>query len=105
MNTAAGTTSRTRTYFRNQEAQALHRIPGMDKLLAARGSDLPKVEAEYPDAAFALQIISNPFISDRELGAIRMEAYASILHGENLADVRFRYEKQTDAYIQRHAWD
>ena len=60
---------------------------------------------KYPDAVFALQIISNSFVNDREVGTIRMDAYAAILDGEAIADVRYKYDRQMDAYLTRHNWD
>ena len=94
-----------REFFRQREAASLRRIPGIRELLRANGDQRPELEAKYPDAVFALQIISNPFVNDREVGAIRMEAYAAILDGKAIADIRYRYERQMDAYVARHNWD
>ena len=63
------------------------------------------LEQKYPDAVFALQIISNPFIRDREVGAIQMEAYSAILDGNAISDVRYKYNRQMEAYVARHNWD
>jgi hypothetical protein len=60
---------------------------------------------EFCDAAFALEIISNPFIADRELGAIQMEAYSAILNGEAISGVHYKYDRQVDAYLTQHNWD
>ena len=49
----------------------------------------------------ALQIILNPFVNDREICVIRMDAYAAILDGESIADVRYTYDRQMDAYLAR----
>ena len=38
-------------------------------------------------------------------GAIHQEAYFSILKGESLKNIRFRYEKEMDAYVREHMWD
>lgn len=94
-----------REFFRQREAAALRRIPGVRELLRASGDQRAALEQKYPDAVFALQIISNPFVNDREVGAIRMEAYAAILDGRAIADVRYRYDRQMDAYVTRHNWD
>ena len=94
-----------REFFRQREAAALRRIPGVRELLKANPDQRPGLERKYPDAVFALQIISNPFIKNREVGAIQMEAYAAILDGEAISDVRFRYDRQMDAYVARHNWD
>jgi hypothetical protein len=34
-----------------------------------------------------------------------MEAYSSILNGDAIADVHFKYDRQVDAYMTRHNWD
>lgn len=95
----------SRELFRQREETALRCIPGVRELLRANGEQRPVLERKYPDALFALQIISNPFIKDREVGAIQMEAYAAILDGKAIGDVRYKYERQMDAYVARHNWD
>ena len=94
-----------REFFRQREAAALCRIPGVRELMNANADHRSVLEQKYPDAAFALNIISNPFIADRELGAIQMEAYSSILNGDAIPDVHFKYDRQLDAYMTRHNWD
>lgn len=94
-----------REFYHQREAAALRRIPGAWELMYASEDLRPILEREYPHAAFALEILTNPFVADRELGAIRMEAYASILDGKNPAEVRRRYESQQEEYLQRHSWD
>ena len=83
-----------REFFRMREENALRRIPGVRELQRATPEQRGAVEIKYPDAIFALQIISNPFVNDREVGAIRMDAYAAILDGEAIADVRYKYDRQ-----------
>ena len=85
------------------EADVFSKIPGMAQLRAARED--PGLRAKYPDAAFALMTAENLFTGDREQCAIHQEAYFSILQGENLKNVRFRFEKEMDAYVQAHMWD
>ena len=63
------------------------------------------LEKKYPEAVFALKILSNPFVPDRELGAIRMEAYSAILNGDSISSVQYKYDRQMDAYVTRHNWD
>ena len=94
-----------REFFRQRETAALLRIPGVRELMNASADHRSVLEQKYPDAAFALNIISNPFIADRELGAIQMEAYTAILNGESIADVRYKYDRQIDTYVIRHNWD
>lgn len=107
MNTATSSTVQmnSREFIQKKEAEALHRIPGVRELLGAYADQRPTLEEMYPDAAFALQILSNPFVADREIGAIRMEAYSSILNGESVTAVHYRYDRQMDAYVARHSWD
>lgn len=85
------------------EADAFSKIPGMAQLRTARED--PKLRAKYPDAAFALMAAENLFTGDREQCAIHQEAYFSILQGESLKNVRFRFEKEMDAYVKEHMWD
>ena len=94
-----------REFFRQRESAALRRIPGVRELLRATAEHRPMLEQKYPDAMFALQIISNPFVNEREVGAIRMEAYSAILDGKAISDVRYKYDRQMDAYVARHNWD
>ena len=94
-----------REFFRQREAAALCRIPGVRELMSAKGNQRTTLEQTYPDAAFALEIISNPFIADRELGAIQMEAYSAILNGEAISGVHYKYDRKVDAYLAQHNWD
>lgn len=94
-----------RASFRQREAAALCRIPGVRELMNAKGNQRSTLERKYPNAAFALEIISNPFIADRELGAIQMEAYSAILNGDAISDVHFKYDRQVDIYLPQHNWD
>lgn len=94
-----------REIFLQREADALRRIPGVRELLGAYADQRPALEQKYPDAAFALKVCSNPFIADRELGSIQMEAYSAILNGDAIADVHYKYDRQMDAYVNRHNWD
>ena len=94
-----------REFFRQREAAALCRIPGVRELMNAKGNQRITLGQKYPDAAFALQIISNPFIPDRELGTIQMEAYSAILNGEAISGVHYKYDRQVDAYLTQHNWD
>lgn len=94
-----------REFYRQREAAVLSQIPGVRQLLGAYYDQRPALEAKYPDAAFALKIVSNLFFHDRELTNIHMAAYTAILNGDNLADARFRYEREMDTYHERHKWD
>lgn len=107
MNTATSNAAKmdNREFFRQREAAVLCKIPGVRELITAKGSQCSALQKKYPDADFALKIISNPFIPDRELGAIQMDAYAAILNGEPISSVHYKYDRQMDAYVSRHNWD
>ena len=107
MNTATSNAAKmdNREFFRQREAAVLYKIPGVRELITAKGSQRSALQKKYPDADFALKIICNPFIPDRELGAIQMDAYAAILNGEPISSVHYKYDRQMDAYVSRHNWD
>lgn len=106
MNTSSNAAVMTnREFFQQREFTALCRIPGVRELMGAYADQRPALEKQYPDAAFALRIVSNLFFHDRELTNIHMAAYTAILNGDNLADARFRYERDLESYHLRHNWD
>lgn len=107
MNTSASTapTLHSREYFQQKESAVLRQIPGVKELLNAHENERLVLEKKYPNAAFALNISSNLFFHDRELTNIHMKAYSSILKGDPIADIHFRYEKELDDYHTRHKWD
>ena len=107
MNTSTSTTPilHSREFFQQKETAVLQQIPGVYELLSAYDDQRPALEKKYPDAAFALNISSNLFFHDGELTNIHMKAYSSILKGDPIADVHFRYDKEMDAYHARHNWD
>lgn len=63
------------------------------------------METTCPDAIFALMVADNLLGRDREQCEINQKAYFSILKGENIADVRFRYDGAMHKYVERHLWD
>ena len=97
----------TRTYqdIKALEYRVFSTIPGMNELLQASPAQKAEIEAKYPDAVFAVVIASSLFNHNRELSEITQKAYFSILNGENIASVRFAYDKATDEYWKRHMWD
>ena len=106
MNTSSNATViSNRDFYRQREYAALHRIPGVYELIHSGTDQRPVLEKKYPDAGFALYIVSNLFFHDNELTNIHMTAYADILSGERIADIRFRYEKAIQQYMERHLWD
>ena len=105
MNTSSAKVLSNREFFSQKESVALHRIPGVYEMVHSNADQRPMLEKKYPDAAFALYIVSNLFFHDRELTNIHMSAYSEILNGENIADIRFRYDSAIRKYTERHLWD
>ena len=108
MNTAAIHQTHTHSvhYYRQKEKAVFDSIPGMRELQQAENEQqLAQLRAMYPDASFALMTASNLFCQDRELNAIHLKAYQAILSGEPIAHVRYRYDYDLEAYLERHLWD
>ena len=106
MNTSSNATViSNRDFYRQREYAALHLIPGVYELIRSNTDNCPALERKYPDAAFALFIVTNLFFHDRELTNIHMSAYTDLLNGERVADIRFRYEMSMKQYTERHLWD
>ena len=91
--------------FKAREVAAFSSIPGMNELLQAKPNEVPDIEVQYPDAVFALQTANSLFNHNRDLSVITQRAYFSILNGENISDVRFRYDREMTEYWKRHMWD
>ena len=107
MNTTSVSTAAHHTvqYYLEKEQAVFSTIPGMDALLHADRSTIAELEHEYPDAAFALMTADNLFAGDREQNIIHQKAYAAILRGDSIPNVRFRYDRDMEDYMQRHMWD
>lgn len=103
--TVSQTAHHTMQYYLEKEQAVFSTIPGMDALLHADRSTITELEHRYPDAAFALMTADNLFAGDHEQNTIHQKAYAAILHGDSIPNVRFRYDRDMDAYVQRHMWD
>ena len=91
--------------LKDREITVFSAIPGMNELLQASPAQKAEIDTQYPDAGFAIVIASSLFNHNRELSEITQKAYFSILNGENIASVRFAYDKATDEYWKRHMWD
>lgn len=92
-------------YYREKERAAYSTIPGVEQILFAKPVERDKLETQYPDAAFALMIADNLCGLDREQCYMNQDAYFSILNGENIAEIRFRYNEALRRYVERHLWD
>ena len=95
----------TRQELLRQQEAVFNRIPGMNALRHAAPESVPELEAKYPDAAFALMISDNLFVGDREQNEIHQKAYISILNGESITGVRFKYDYDLESYLLKHMWD
>lgn len=98
-------TTHTMAYYREKERIAYSAIPGMEKILCSSPAEREKLEEKYPDAVFALMVADNLVGHDREQCEINQSAYLSILNGEEITDVRFRFDNAVRKYVERHLWD
>ena len=92
-------------HYLDQATPVLMEIPGLPELLHADGDYYYELAEKYPDAVFALMAMNNLFHHDQEFSEIHQEAFSSILDGENIPSVQFRYNRRMDAYLQSHLWD
>lgn len=88
-----------------REQAAFGKIPGMKELLSAPPERRDAVQLRYPDAAFALMVASHLSMGNQEQNAIHQKAYLSILEGEPIQNVRFRYDSDLERYLEKHMWD
>ena len=88
-----------------KEQEVFSTIPGMQELLRAPAEKWGDVELRYPDAAFALMVANHLSMGNQEQNAIHQKAYLSILEGEPIQNVRFRYDYDLEQYLERHMWD
>ncbi len=95
----------TMRQLQKAEAAVFSRIPGMGELLNATQETISDLETKFPDAAFARMISENLFTGDWEQNEIHQQAYFSILNGETIPQVRFRYDRDMEDYLERHMWD
>ena len=105
MSTATIPIRHPRQELLNQEEAVFRRVPGLNELRYAPPESVPALERKYPDAAFVLMIMNNLFTGDREQNEIHQRAYTSILNGESLTGVRFRYDYDLESYLLKHMWD
>ena len=98
-------TPRTISYYYEKARPVFDKIPGMSELLQADYKTYDAIASQYPDASFALMTANSLFNHDRELSQIQQTAFFSIVNGENISTVRFRYDRDMDAYVKRHNWD
>lgn len=95
----------TRQELLRQQEAVFSRIPGIEALRHVAPEQAAELEAQYPDAAFALMITENLFVGDREQNEIHQKAYTAILNGESITGVRYKYDWDLEAYLLKHMWD
>ena len=88
-----------------REQAVYSKIPGMKELLRTPPEKMNDAELRYPDAAFALMVANHLSMGNQEQNAIHQKAYLSILEGESIQNVRFRYDYDLEQYLERHMWD
>lgn len=91
--------------FQLREQDVFSKIPGMQELIHAAPDKRNDAEMRYPDAAFALMVANHLSMGNQEQNAIHQKAYLSILSGESIQNVRFRYDYDLEQYLERHMWD
>ena len=102
---SATTQVHTLQEYLDQATPMLMEIPGLPELLHADGDNYDRLAEKYPDAVFTLMAMNSLFHHDWEFSEIHQEAFSSILDGEDIPSVQFRYNRRMDAYLQAHLWD
>ena len=95
---SATTQAHTLQEYLDQATPMLMEILGLPELLYADGNSYDRLAEKYPDAVFTLIAINNLFHHDREFSEIHQEAFSSIVAGEDIPSVQFRYNRRMDAY-------
>ena len=92
-------------FYTDQERVAYQKISGMNEVLNANPDDFEHVSTKHPDAIFAIMIHDEMVCSIQGIRNIVRRAHASIMDGENMDNIRFRYFKEMDDYFREHSWD
>ena len=92
-------------YYTDRERVAYQKISGMNEVLTANPADRETVSAKYPDAVFAIMIHDEMVCGIEGIRNIVQKAHTSIMDGENIENIRFRYTKEMDEYFREHTWD
>ena len=92
-------------YYTDRERIAYQKISGIDEVLSARPAERNAVNAQYPDAVFAIMIHDEMVCGISEVRNIAQKAHSAILNGEKIGNIRYRYSKELDHYFADHTWD
>ena len=100
-----GMTTTAIRFYTDQEKRAYEKISGMSEVLSAKPTELENLSEKHPDAIFAIMIHDEMVCSIQGIRNIVRRAHASIMDGENMENIRFRYSKEMDDYFREHSWD
>lgn len=66
---------------------------------------IKKLEEQYPEAMFALDMEYKKGSANYELAGIAEKAYNALCNGEAWEAVKKQYDKDNDEFVLRHVWD
>ena len=66
---------------------------------------IKKLEEQYPEAVFALDLEYKKGSANYELAGIAEKAYNALCNGEAWEAVKKQYDKDNDEFVLRHVWD
>ena len=66
---------------------------------------IKKLEEQYPEAVFALDMEYKKGSANYELAGIAGKAYNALCNGEAWEAVKKQYDKDNDEFVLRHVWD
>lgn len=66
---------------------------------------IKKLEEQYPEAVFALDMEYKKGSANYELAGIAEKAYNALCKGEAWEAVKKQYDKDNDEFVLRHVWD
>ena len=66
---------------------------------------IKKLEEQYPEAVFALDMEYKKRIANYELAGFAEKAYNALCNGETWEAVKKQYDKDNDEFVLRHVWD
>ena len=66
---------------------------------------IKKLEEQYPEAVFALDMEYKKASANYELAGIAEKAYNALCNGEAWEAVKKQYDKDNDEFVLRHVWD
>ena len=92
-------------YYTDRERIAYQKISGMEKVLSAKPAERNVVNAQYPDAVFAIMIHDEMVCGISEVRDIAQKAHSAILSGEKIGNIRYCYSREMDKYFSDHTWD